>query len=275
MREHELAAPLAGLVAEERWEDAYIFYREHQSSFTRREQRLIRSGLAARMSARTLWRAPFLLAGVALLLQLAAGGIFQNQLQDLLSFLGGAFRPYMYVASVLPLAFNLGLVAVLAVQCWERLVLTFRFFRRPVPWGRAAASLLLGLGLACWSVWSLIPYAKDLPLVVSGRWNTGTVTREQMEATALNNVLVEMGREPEGEYDPIPWYSNPRWSKTLMPFMPGLYNRWVCDIHVDGVNCRMGRLQFDMTDFDPNAYPVRVEYLPNSKLVLWISCGEE
>lgn len=90
----------------------------------------------------------------------------------------------------------------------------------------------------------------------------------------MNNVLVEMGREPEGEYDPVPWYSSPRWPKLLMPIMPGLYNRWVCDIHVDDVTCRMGRLQFDLTDYDSNIYPVRVDYLPHSKLVLWISCGE-
>ena len=36
----------------------------------------------------------------------------------------------------------------------------------------------------------------------------------------------------------------------------------------------MGRLQFDLTDYEINIYPVRVDYLPHSKLVLWISCGE-
>lgn len=274
MKEHEFAAVLSGLAKEERWEDVYVFCREHQSSFTRREQRMIRAGAAARMSPRALWRTPSLLMGAALLLQLAAGGIFQNQIPDLLSFLGRAFRPYMYAASVLPLVLNLGLAAVLAVQCRERLILTFQMFRRPVPWGRAAAALLLALALAAWSLWSLIPYAEDLPLVLSGRWNTGVVTEAQIDATARNNALVELGRAPEGAYDPIPWYSNPRWSKELMPFMPGLYNRWVCDIHVDDVICRMGRLQFDMTDFAANTYPIRVEYLPHSRLVLWISCGE-
>ena len=59
-----------------------------------------------------------------------------------------------------------------------------------------------------------------------------------------------------------------------MPVMPGLYNRWVCDIHVDDVTCRMGRLQFDLTDYQANVYPIRVDYLPHSRLVLWISCGE-
>ena len=96
------------------------------------------------------------------------------------------------------------------------------------------------------------PLCQDLPLVAAGEWRTGIVTEEQIDATARNNVLVEMGREPEGEYDPIPWYSSPRWSKALMPIMPGLYNRWVCDIHVDDVICRMGRIQFDMTDWSGN-----------------------
>ena len=107
-----------------------------------------------------------------------------------------------------------------------------------------------------------------------GRWSTGIVTREPEEATAKNNVLVEMGREPEGKYDPIPWYSNPRWSALLMPVMPGLYNRWVCDIHIDDITCRMGQIQFDLTDYQIDTYPVRIDYLPHSKLVLWISCGE-
>ena len=272
MRQNDFAAPLAKLTAEERWEDAYVFYREHQDQFTKREERLIRAGLAAQMSVPVLWRTPFLLAAVALLLQLITGGIFQNQLQDLFSFLGRSFRPYMYVASVLPLIINLGLMVMLAILCYERLVLTFQLFQRPIPWARVAAAWMLGLILAGWSVFSLIPYAKDLPLVVSERWNTGIVTKEQQEATALNNVLVSMGREPEGEYDPIPWYSNPPWPIALTS---ATYNRWVCDIHVDDTICRMGELQFRMTDYDHTVYPVRVEYLPNSKLVLWISCGEE
>ena len=60
-----------------------------------------------------------------------------------------------------------------------------------------------------------------------------------------------------------------------MPIMPDIYNRWVLNIHVDGVDCRMGQLQFDLTDYEMNAYPVRIDYLPHSRLVLWISCGEE
>lgn len=181
-----------------------------------------------------------------------SGGVFANQFQDMFSFLGGPFRPYMYVASVVPLVINLGLAVLLAVQCYERLVLTFRMFGRRPVWGRVGAAWALPLLLAGWSVCSMIPYAQDLPL-----------------------VLVGMGREPEGEYDPIPWYTSPRWSKALMHIMPGLYNRWVCDIHVDDVTCRMGRIRFDLTGFETNIYPIRVDYLPHSKLVLWISCGEE
>lgn len=37
----------------------------------------------------------------------------------------------------------------------------------------------------------------------------------------------------------------------------------------------MGQLQFDLTDYEMYAYPVRIDYLPGSRLVLWISCGEE
>lgn len=253
-----------------RWEDAYIWFRERQDQFTGREQRLIRAALSRR-----LWRAPVLLAVVTLVLQVAAGGLFANQLQDMFSFLGRTFRPYMYAASVIPLVIDLVLAVLLAVQCYERLVFTFRMFGRRPIWGRVCAAWALTLFLAGWSVWSLIPYAQDLPLVAAGEWCTGHVTEEQEDATARNNVLVGMGREPEGEYDPIPWYTSPRWSELLMPIMPGLYDRWVCDIHVDDVTCRMGRLQFDMTDYEVGSYPVRIDYLPHSKLVLWISCGEE
>lgn len=260
---------LAALVNQGRREDAYVWFREHQDRFSRREQRLIRAALSRR-----LWRAPVLLAAVTLALQVTAGGLFANQLQDMFSFLGRSFRPYMYMASVIPLLVNLGLAVLLAVQCYERLVFTFRMFGKRPPWARVGAAWALTLALAGWSVWSLVPYAQDLPLVMAGEWRTGIVTEEQINATAKNNVLVEMGRKPEGEYDPIPWYSNPRWSKQLMSVMPGLYNRWVCDIHVDDVICRMGRLQFDMTDYEANAYPIRVDYLPHSRLVLWISCGE-
>lgn len=270
MTQDDRTAPLAELTAQGRNEDAYIWFREHQEQFSRREQQLIRAALTNK-----LWRAPVLLAVVTLALQVTAGGVFANQLQDLFSFLGRSFRPYMYVASVVPLIVNLGLAVLLAVQCYERLVVASKLFGQRPPWARAGAAWALTLLLAGWSVWSLIPYAQDLPLVMAGEWNTGIVTLEMEEATALNNVLVEMGREPVSDYDPIPWYSNPRWSKLLMPIMPGLYNRWVLNIHVDDVICPMGQLQFDLTDYEMYSYPVRVEYLPHSKLVLWISCGEE
>ena len=269
MERSDLYDSLAALADQGRREDTYVWFREHQDRFSRRDQRLIRAALSGK-----LWRAPVLLAAVTLVFQVTAGGLFENQLQDMFSFLGRFFRPYMYVASAVPLIVNFGLAVLLAVQCYERLVFTFRMFGKRPLWGRAGAAWALTLLLAGWSVWSLVPYARDLPLVMAGEWRTGIVTEEQVDATARNNVLVEMGREPEGEYDPIPWYANPRWSRHLMPIMPGLYNRWVCDIHVDGVTCRMGRLQFDLTDYEANTYPIRVDYLPHSKLVLWISCGE-
>ena len=269
MEYNEFFRPLAELLKQGRREDAYIWFREHQDKFSRREQRLIRAVISGR-----LWRAPALLAVVTFALQIAAGNIFPNHLHNILSFLRRYFRPYMYVASVVPLLINLLLAILLAIQCYERLVFTFRAFGERPLWSRVGVVWAIALFLAGWSIYSLVPYAQDFPLIMEERWPAGIVTREQEEATAKNNVLVEMGREPEGEYDPIPWYSNPRWSDLLMPVMPGLYNRWVCDIHVDDITCRMGRIQFDLTDYQINTYPVRVEYLPNSKLVLWISCGE-
>ena len=181
----------------------------------------------------------------------------------------------MYIASVVPLLVNLALDALLAVQCYERLVLTYRLFGRRPPWARAWGAWALALALALWPACSLVPYARDLPLVLEGKWSTGIVTLEMEEDTAWNNAMAQLGRETREGYDPIPWYSNPRWSRLLMPIMPGIYNRWVLNIHVDGVDCRMGQLQFDLTDYEMYAYPVRIDYLPNSRLVLWISCGEE
>lgn len=199
MKNNELVRPLLELMHQGRREDAYVWFREHQDKFSCRERRLIRAVLSGR-----LWRAPALLAVITLALQLASGGIFANQLQDMFSFLGGAFRPYMYVASVLPLLVNLVLAVVLFIQCYERLVFTFRMFGVRPLWKRAVTVWAIALILAGWSIYSLVPYAQDLPLVVEGNWSTGIVTREQQEATAKNNVLVEMGRKPEGEFDPIP-----------------------------------------------------------------------
>ena len=137
MDRNEFFRPLAELADQGQWDDAYVWFREHQEQFSRRERRLVREALAARLSVSRLWRAPALLAAVTLLFQLASGGIFENQLQDLFSFLGGSFRPYMYIASVVPLLFNLLLDGLLAVQCYERLVLTYRLFGRRPPWTRA------------------------------------------------------------------------------------------------------------------------------------------
>lgn len=275
MDRNEFLRPLAELADQGQWDDAYVWFREHQEAFSRRERRLIRDALAARLSVSRLWRAPALLAAATLLFQLVSGGIFENQLQDLFSFLGRSFRPYMYIASVAPLIINLALDALLAVQCYERLVLTYRLFGRRPPWARAWGAWALALALGLWSAASLVPYVQDLPLVLEEKWSTGMVTLEMEEDTAWNNAMAQLGRETREGYDPIPWYSNPRWSKLLMPIMPGIYNRWVLNIHVDGVDCRMGQLQFDLTDYEMYAYPVRIDYLPHSRLVLWISCGEE
>ena len=275
MEGNEYLKPLVLSANRGEWEDAYVWFREHREQFSTGEERLIREALEARLSVFRLWRAPALLGAASLALQLAAGGIFRNQLQDLFSFLGRTFRPYMYIASTVPLLVNLVLDVLMVIQCRRRLVLTFRLFGRRPPWVRIWGVWLLALVLGLQSAGALIPYARDLPLVLEGRWSTGIVTREQEESTAWNNVMAEMGRETEPGYDPIPWYSHPRWSRALMPVMPGLYNRWVCDIHVDGVTCRMGRIQFDLTDYETETYPIRVDYLPNSRLVLWISCGEE
>ena len=75
-------------------EEAYIWFREHQDKFSNREKRLIRAVLSGR-----LWRAPALLAVMTLALQVTAGGIFENQLQDMFSFLGGRV-PALYVCGI-------------------------------------------------------------------------------------------------------------------------------------------------------------------------------
>ena len=212
MDRNEFLRPLAELADQGRWDDVYVWFREHQEAFSRRERRLIREALAAQLSVSRLWRAPALLAAATLLFQLVSGGIFENQLQDLFSFLGRSFRPYMYIASVAPLLVNLALDALLAVQCYERLVLTYRLFGRRPPWARACGAWALALALALWSACSLVPYARDLPLVLEGKWSTGIVTLEMEEDTAWNNAMAQLGRETREGYDPIPWYSNPRWS---------------------------------------------------------------
>ena len=270
MEDGERFAPIAALLGERQYADAYIWFREHQGQFSRREQRLLRALLTGQ-----LWRAPVLLAVLTVVLQAVAGGIFANQVQDMFAFLGRTFRPYMYVATVIPLLMNLGLAVLLGVQFYERLALLTQVFGRCPHRRRIAASVLGVVLLAGWSVYALVPYAKDLPLVISGSWNTALVTRAQEESAAKANALTSYTRPAGTDFTVTPWYYNPRWSDLLMPIMPGLYNRWVCHIHVDGVTCRMGMIQFRMTDYQIGEYPVRVEYLPNSKLVLWISCGEE
>lgn len=68
MDKSERCEPLGALADQGRWEDAYVWFREHQEQFSRREQRLIRAALS-----RKLWRAPVLLAMVTLILQVGAG----------------------------------------------------------------------------------------------------------------------------------------------------------------------------------------------------------
>ena len=96
--------------------------------------------------------------------------------------------------SVAPLLVNLALDALLAVQCYERLVLTYRLFGRRPPWARAWGAWALALALALWSACSLVPYAQDLPLVLEGKWSTGIVTLEMEEDTAWNNAMAQLGR---------------------------------------------------------------------------------
>ena len=82
MNQNEFLQPLSEFITQGRREDAYIWFREHQGHFSGREKRLIRAALAGR-----LWRGPVLLAVITLVLQITAGNLFENQLQDMFSFL--------------------------------------------------------------------------------------------------------------------------------------------------------------------------------------------
>ena len=62
MDRNEFFRPLAELADQGQWDDAYVWFREHQEQFSRRERRLVREALAARLSASRLWRVPALLA---------------------------------------------------------------------------------------------------------------------------------------------------------------------------------------------------------------------
>ena len=163
MDQDELLRSLTALLNAGRWEDAYIWFREHQNAFTQRERRLLRA-----MLLRRLWRGPALLVVATMAIQILTGGTFTNQLQDFFSFLGRSFRPYMYVARAAPLVVNVVLAAVLAFQCYERLVFTSRMLGRRPPWTKVAGAWLLAAVLAGWSIQSLVPSAKDLPLVLDG-----------------------------------------------------------------------------------------------------------
>lgn len=138
MDQDELLRSLTALLNAGRWEDAYIWFREHQNAFTQRERRLLRA-----MLLRRLWRGPALLVVATMAIQILTGGTFTNQLQDFFSFLGRSFRPYMYVARAAPLVVNVVLAAVLAFQCYERLVFTSRMLGRRPPWTKVAGAWLL------------------------------------------------------------------------------------------------------------------------------------
>ena len=68
MDQAELLRSLTALLDAGRWEDAYIWFREHQNAFTRREQRLLRALLLRR-----LWHSPVLLALTILNFMAAVG----------------------------------------------------------------------------------------------------------------------------------------------------------------------------------------------------------
>ena len=67
MNRNEGMRPLAELADQGQWDDAYVWFREHQEQFSRWERRLIREALAARLSVSRLLRAPGLLAAGGLM----------------------------------------------------------------------------------------------------------------------------------------------------------------------------------------------------------------
>ncbi|MCD7948343.1 MAG: hypothetical protein LUG13_08690 [Oscillospiraceae bacterium] len=262
-------------VKEEDWAGAYVLYREKEQNLTPRERRLLKSPLERRAAGRSIWGKPVLLVLSALLLQLSTGAFFQSQIQDVFSFLGGIFRPYLYVATLVPVLISLCLGIRMVLLCYQRGILTSHLLQLTIPWREMIPLCSLGVLMCLLPLGRLVPLAMDLPMVLRQEYAVGIVTREREETYALNDAYMQMGKPLVGDYNPTAWFSRPRWPDWLMPYMPGLYNDWMREINVDDITFQISSLQFNLSGYESGKYPIYIEYLPNSQIILWILCGEE
>lgn len=258
-------------------EKAYMYICENKMAYTARERKILETALVEGGSKRSNQREVMMPIYLAVLFQLFTLNFSQTQIQDLFSFVSYYFRPYMYGASTVFLVVSLLMDGALIYHCYFRFIFANRLLQQDIPWKRTVILFALFVFLIGWSVWQIIPLAKDLPIVLKGDYEVGIVTEEQALSTAYNSALVSAGRAPRDEYyNPVPWLTRPRWPEILMPVLPGLYNNWVYEVNVNETTCKMSWLQLENTrQYATGEYPILVEYLPNSKLVLWITYGEE
>lgn len=252
-------------------EAAYVLLRENEAQMDSGEAAALKRALEWKLTGgnrKSIW-----MIALSALFALLCGGVFDGRIQDLFAFLGRNFRPYMYLAAVVPLLISLVLAVVQLWRGWQLRRISALFGGRDQL--LTSSMLVLALCLGAFSLWKLTPLAMDLPAVLHGTYATGIVTEERVDEWAIYNALVQRGTLEPLENPPVSWCQNPRWPDWLMPVMPGLYNRTVYDINVNGQTMRMSSLQFRMMDVpDYDELPFTIEYLPHSGLILWISGRE-
>ncbi len=249
-------------------EDAYVYLREHEAMMDQHEARMLKQGLIWKLTGGDR-RSVKMILGLGLF-ALLSGGVFNNRVQDMFAFLGKTFRPYMYIAVAVPLLINL----ILSIVQLRRGVKMLRIdkligLRRngQAYCVTALAAVLLGLSLL-----KLVPLAQDLPAVLQKKYAIGVVTEERVDEWAIYNALMYRGIQEPLENPPIPWCQNPPRSALTAAIFSDPYNRSIFEINVNDTTMRMSGLQFHVMDIpDYDSLPFVIEYLPHSRLVLWIS----
>jgi hypothetical protein len=238
----------------------------------------IQDGLSGHKSYRRVIKTAVIMLIVNLLIQ----PLFSVQLLDAFAFLlPRRFLYYNYFSALLPHILNVFFVFDLALQWYIWVALPGRLFERKTRFSSRVGFFALIALLSAYSVFRLVPFATDFPIVQSGGYLTRSISEEEMTAMVYGQILRSApDREDVSAY--LHQELREKYGIERPEDIPVYYykseQRLIGEAHLFYLDAeenyyKLSSLQLKATAYNDDAYPIVIKYLRNSKVILQIVNG--
>ena len=116
---------------------------------------------------------------------------------------------------------------------------------------------------------NLVPNIMDLPMVLQNKYNVRIITQDYDMDASINNIINKHNGSTKGNV-PSSWFR----SEFKEVYNRGSkYKNRICYIRINDTDeCRLSGLKYsNIANFNQNEYPIKIKYLPHSKIILQIT----